>query len=51
MRRRTFGGKRSRNIGLLEKVNEPKIKEYIEIHDTIAEMISHGDKRNKISAK
>lgn len=29
----------------------PKTKEYIEIHGTIAEMIAHRDKKNKSSAK
>lgn len=51
VRRRTFSGQRSRNIGLLGKVNEPKTKEYIEIRGTIAEMIAHRDKKNKSSAK
>lgn len=51
VRRRTFGGRRSRNTGLLGKVNEPKPKKYFEIHGTIAEIIAHRDKKNKNSAK
>lgn len=43
---RRQGGRR-RNIGLLGKVNEPKTKEYIEIHGIIAEIIAHRDKKNK----